>query len=405
VRILLVSHPPLDAELGAAQLALSLAAALRERGHDACAWSPEPLPAGTRWWNLWRRQRRALERFAAAHGPFEVIDAPAISVSRELARHGAVVARSVQPELRYLAHAVRSDLRQRRSPGALAHALQAAWQAAAVLGGWRRARTILCLGTDELGWMRRRFPGWAPKTRAYVCGLPAHERSALLAVRCRRRPAAPGSALRFLWIGRWAAHKGTRRLLRFLAERAAASPQEVFTLAGCGTLAERDVPAAWLRSGRVRIVPSFHRAELPALLAAHEVGLFTSDVEGWGLSLNEMLESGMTVFATEAGAVNDLRPYFPSTLRPFPPPREVELGLPEDLEASGYAERFSWPAIARSYERQLLGNERPDDDATAGSGAADPRAHERQVLGSERSDDAGAAESRVADARPRSAPP
>jgi glycosyltransferase involved in cell wall biosynthesis len=353
VRILLISHPPLAAELGAAQVALNLAAALRARGHDAMAWSPEPLPADTRWWGLWLHQRRAIEHVAAAAGPFDVIDTPAISSSRKLERYGAIVVRSIQPELRYLFHAVRGDLGQHPSPRALAHAVQAGVQSCAIVGGWRRARLIFCLGSYELAWMRRHFPSWSSKLRLYFNTLPAEERSAIAEVR-RRRGTRPAAGLRFLWMGRWTAHKGTRRLLRFLRERIAAAPYETFTLAGCGPRAEGDLPREWLRGGQVRLVPAFARAELPQLLASHQAGLFTSEVEGWGLNLNEMLESGMTVFATEAGAVGDLKPFFPLSLRPFPPPAEIEPTPLEDLDATGYYRRFSWPEIARCYERQVL---------------------------------------------------
>jgi glycosyltransferase involved in cell wall biosynthesis len=354
VKILLVSHPPLAAELGAAQAAMNLAAALRERGHDALAWSPEPLPVGTRSWNLWLRQRQAVERFAAAEGPFDVIDTPAISAGPELARRGRLVVRSIQPELRYLAHGVRSGLRHSSSPRSLARALMAAPPAGAILRGWRRARVILCLGTHELVWMRQRFPFWSSKLRLHYNAIAEQERPALAEIRRRRRctPAAAGT--RFLWIGRWTGHKGIRRLIELMAARIAASPSDLFTVAGCGPLAARDVPADWLRSGRVALVPSFTRSELPALLAAHQSGLFTSDVEGWGLNLIEMLESGLTVFATEAGAVADLRPYFPASLRPFPPPAAIEPRPLEDLDATDYYRRFSWPGIASSYEREAL---------------------------------------------------
>ncbi|HYL05878.1 MAG TPA: glycosyltransferase family 4 protein [Thermoanaerobaculia bacterium] len=351
MKILLVSHPPLAAELGAAQVALNLAAALRDRGHDARAWSPEPLPPGTRWWNLWLRQRRIIERFAAAAGPFDVVDTPALSASRELARHGALIVRSIQPELRYLWHNVRTDLGRHPSPRAAAHAVSGAHRAAAIASGWHRARAILCMGSHELAWMRRRFPCWSAKLGCYLYAPPPDERSSFAQVR-RARQAAPGPGRRFLWIGRWTAHKGTERLLRWLRERLAGAPEDVVTLAGCGPV-ERDLVPAWLRSGQVRVVPSFTRAELPALLAAHTVGLFTSEVEGWGISLNEMLESGMIVLATDAGAVGDLRPFFPVSLRPFPPPPTIASGPLEDLDANGYHRRFSWPEIALAYERQV----------------------------------------------------
>jgi hypothetical protein len=143
------------------------------------------------------------------------------------------------------------------------------------------------------------------------------------------------------------------RLLRFLGERAARHPDDTFTLAGCGPGAERDLPAHLLREGRVRLVPSFPRSDLPALLAAHDAGLFTSEVEGWGLSLNEMLEAGLTVYATPAGGVADLRPFWGGRLQPFPPPARPVESLPEpDLGA--YLSFFSWPEIARRYEEEVL---------------------------------------------------
>lgn len=356
MRILLVSHPSLSAELGAAQNALNLSAALRRRGHDAAAWSPEPLPCGTRWWNSWARQRQAIERYSGAQGPYDVIDTPAISATSRL-EHSCrrLVVRSVQPELRYLAADIRSDLTRHPSPRALLNAALGIPRAGAILAGWRRAHLILCQGTLELAWMRRRFPHWSGKLGLYECALADEDRTALAAVRSQRRKGFGHPAVRYLWIGRWATHKGTRRLVRFLTERITSSSTETFTLAGCGPRAELDLSADWLRAGRVRLVPTFSRAELPALLAAHDAGLFTSDVEGWGLSLNEMLESGLTVFATEAGAVADLKPFFPRSLRPFPPPHGFSPEpAPEDLAANGYLERFAWEAVAGEYERQVL---------------------------------------------------
>jgi glycosyltransferase involved in cell wall biosynthesis len=356
VRILIVSHPALDRESGAAQIALNLAAALGERGHDAVAWSPEPLPPDTRWWNVYQRQRRAIERFAAAAGPWDVIESPAVSATRRLARlarPGLLVVRDVQPELLYLRDALKRELRL-RSPRTLFHTLGGTLLAAALVGGWRRARLVLCLGSREREWMAAAFPRWEGKLRTYVTAPADAEKGALAEVRRRRAPTPPeGEGVRFLWIGRWTPHKGTAALLALIAARAGSNDR--FTLAGCGEGAERELPAEWLRSGRVRMIPTFRRAELPDLLSRHDAGLFTSEVEGWGLCLNEMLESGLPVFATEAGGVDDLRPYFPHALRPFPPAERSALPLPlEDLEANGYQARFHWRAIARAYEEAVL---------------------------------------------------
>lgn len=353
MKILLVSHPPLAAESGAAQITLNLAEALRARGHGVRTWSPEPLSPPSPWWDRWRRQRRAIERLVDAEGPFDVLDLPAVSVSPRLARAGFVVARSFQPELQYFACDLREQIR-RPSLRVPPHALYDATATAAILQGWRRSPVILCLGSLERAWMRRRFPRWAPKLRHYAVAPGPAERQALAAVRAQRRPPGGGSGTRFLWIGRWVAQKGTGDLLRFVSARAASHPEDTFTLAGCGPEAEREAPAGLLRTGRLRLVPSFSRRELPDLLAAHDAGLFTSRVEGWGLSLNEMLEAGLTVYATPAGGVADLQPFWSGRLLPFPPPP----GPPaagEEPDLASYLSFFSWPEIARRYEIEALG--------------------------------------------------
>jgi glycosyltransferase involved in cell wall biosynthesis len=352
MRILIVSHPALRPEYGAAQMALNLGAALRDRGHDAVAWSPEPLPPQVRWWDRWLWQRRRLEEHLRRHR-FDVVDTPAVSISRRVAASAPfVVARSVQPELLYQRAALRERRRilLPRSPHRLAAEAAAGWAASrAVVAGWRRAAAVLCLGSREAGWMRERFPWTAPKLAVYMNALSPADREALAAVRAGRRP-RPDGATRFLWIGRWVPHKGTRRLVRFLAERGASHPGDTFTLAGSGEEALRECPPELVSEGRVRTVPAFGRGGLPELLAGHDAGLFTSEVEGWGLSLNEMLESGLPTYATEAGGVEDLRPCYPKSLRPFPPPD----GPVPPAGDEPACDRFTWARIAERYEEDVL---------------------------------------------------
>jgi glycosyltransferase involved in cell wall biosynthesis len=352
----MVSHPPLSRELGAAQIALNLAQALTGRGHAALAWSPEPLPPGTRWWQYWQTQRRRLEEFAASSGPWDLIEAPGISLSPRLARLAPVVAREVQPELLYLADNLRSQLRSsaRRAARALIAAPYLSSSALAVLRGWRRARLIVCLGAQNHRWMSQRFPSWTGKLRSYVIAPSPAERAAFAKVRQERPARSPGAGARFLWIGRWASHKGKDRLLTFVCERAAAFPKDSFTLAGCGLAAARDCPRELLASGRLRLIPAFRREELPDLLAGHDAGLFTSTTEGWGLCLNEMLEAGLPVAATPAGGVEDLRPFWGHRLLPFPPPAEIPVADPDPVDLAHYLSYFSWEEIARRYEEEVL---------------------------------------------------
>jgi len=353
MRLLIVSHPPLSPEYGAAQAAINLAAALRRRGHEVVAWSPEPLPQA-RWWNRWRWQRLCLENYLAV-ARFDAIDLPAVSISRRVAVAAPTIARSVQPELRYFGCAVAAHLRRlpRGALGAAAHTAADLRVCGAILAGLHRARVILCLGTLELEWMRVRLPWTRTKLANYVDALAPEDQAVLAAVRAHRGlPRGPG--LRFLWIGRWVPQKGTRRLIAWIAARAALAPHDTLTVAGCGPDATRDLPRELLANGRIRVIESFGRDELPALLGDHDAGIFTSEVEGWGLSLNEMLESGLPVFATAAGGVPDLAPFFPASLRPFPPPLELESHSPEDPALSGYLNRFTWDRIAGAYEREVL---------------------------------------------------
>jgi len=181
--------------------------------------------------------------------------------------------------------------------------------------------------------------------------------------------------VRFLWIGRWAPHKGTRALVRFMRTWAVSHPEDRFTIAGCGSDAAPDLPESLVATGRLRLISTFTRDELPALLAEHDVGLFTSEAEGWGLSISEMIESGMPVAATRTGAVEDLEPLAPDAFLAFPPPRDLSQ---DDLPAVGnlelYLSRIHWPEIVRRYEEEMLlpltkeaGGPDPADPTSPGS--------------------------------------
>lgn len=356
MRILLITHAPLEPEYGAAQAAQNLANGLRERGHTVVLRTTEPLPTDARWWNVWRYQRRRVEELLAQEAPVDAVDLPALLVSRQVASRASVIVRSVQPELLYFRDGLRAMTARR--PAAPLHwllnTIVILRQTAAVLAGWRRAALILCQGSRERNWMAEAFPFTRSRLGIYYNAPSPADQETLRRIRAHRR-ARQGAGVRFLWIGRWASHKGTDVLLRWLRERAISSPHDRLTLAGTGESARADCPEELLVSGRLQLIPTFQRDRLPELLREHDAGLFTSTVEGWGLCLNEMLESGLPVFATEAGGACDLAPFFARGLRPFPPPAEVAVEPPgDDLEANGYYQRFSWPAIAAAYEAAVI---------------------------------------------------
>lgn len=351
MRILIVSHPPIEERFGAAQLALGLAFGLRESGHDVRVWSPSTLLRESSAASADRRRGPALAELCAREGPFDVVDAPAIDISYLRGSGATLVARSVQPDLRYAR--IESIAALRRFPHRPSTWRQAAAllrRRAAIERGWRDASHVLCLGSLELEWMRARYPGLIAKMSTYIAApLPVRRASALV-IRAARNPERRGAGRnRFVWIGRWTTHKGTEALVRWMVANAGESQTWTVTLAGCGLVNDRRI-AKLVASGRVEIVPEFASDDWVRLLGDQDAGLFTSQVEGWGLSLQEMLEIGLPVFATHAGAAADLEGYFPTQLRRFPPDLTAgPVSLASDPLSPDYLRRFEWRSIAREY--------------------------------------------------------
>ena len=352
MRVLIVSPNPIVRELGASQMAINLAGALRELGVNVVLWE---LPSYERksWWLPgfvgWRKD---LVQYIGSNGPFDVIDAPAQAITSQLRSHALCVARSVQPQLSYLW----ANLKHARISNAkdilwfLRNCAAALYEAWMLIGGWSNSHLILCLGSLERDWMIRKFPIWRTKIRYYLNAISNEDRYCLEKIRKSRKPRPYSSGIRFLWIGRWVAHKGVHLLVPFINEWTTNHPLDTFTIAGCGLGPYPEISQNAIPNNRLKIIPYFARAELPAILSFHDVGLFTSTDEGWGLVLNEMLESGMPVYATRAGGVSDLGPVVSQLLRKFPPDtgdlyQEIEM----PLDWRNYGQSFSWAAIASRY--------------------------------------------------------
>lgn len=348
MRLLLVQPSALERRAGAAQIAINLGEALRQVGHDVEIYSPRFKLGRGFWWARERRARRALSDFLVESRAFDVVDAPPWLVPPLGQRF---VARSVQPELEYLAVGEqRAGSGRMPAPRRFVHRLHAASVRRGVVRGWRLASRILCLGTADLEQMRLRFPALLPSLRMYRACPSSDDREALRRALLSRRAPVRLEEARFLWIGRWSPHKGLDLLAAFARDFFAAYPNARLTLAGTGTVDVSWEGFDFRAIPSVRILATFERSELGTLLAEHDAGLFTSEVEGWGLGMQEMLESGLPVYAVEAGAVSDLRSWFPTLLRPFPP--VVDGRLPDRVSAESlgaYDASFRWPTLAAEY--------------------------------------------------------
>jgi glycosyltransferase involved in cell wall biosynthesis len=355
MRILIVCPCPIQPELGAAQVHLNLAAGLRGLGHDVRVWSPFPLPQ-VHFAGVVLKMRTMLGALLRSGEAFDVVDCPPyLLCSAFVDAKTTWVARSVQPDILYFLESLRSQVRG--SVSAMTRtAARAAWMigiAALIQRGWSVSDVVMCFGRRERAWVADWFPWLRPKLRSYDGAISEADRAELACVRRARRPRSGDRPVRYLWIARWAEHKGTDTLLAFLRTRVAEATHERFTIAGCGLQGEQAL-APLVGSGRVRVVPGFARSELPGLLASHDAGLFTSRVEGWGLVVNEMVESGLPVYATIAGGVEDIRSVLGPFIQDFPPPPGALLPSPPTDEALAcYEARFSWPTIAASYAESI----------------------------------------------------
>jgi glycosyltransferase involved in cell wall biosynthesis len=360
MRIVIASHSPLQPELGAAQVHMNLASTLRGLGHEVRLWSPS-FGAATHWSTWLLRVRAQWRAFLSTAGAFDVVDTPAFLVNSRAEVAGAVrVCRNVQPDIQYFLETLRA--KDTTSVGAATKATGlAAYLAAAsawVCRGWSMADIVMCHTSSEC----RRIGRWCPwlkhKLTAFDGALADGDRDALGSVRRARRARPADAPLRYIWIGRWVEHKGTRLLEDFLGERLEDATRDEFTVAGCGARGAEAL-ASLARSSRLRVIPSFVRSELPELLAQHDAGLFTSRVEGWGLVLNEMLEAGLPVYATDAGGVEDLRSVLGESIQSFPPRAGAVLPDPPLPPAlARYDARFSWKAVADRYLESLRDYER-----------------------------------------------
>lgn len=361
LRILVVTHAPLLPEVGAGQMALNLAEAFRQQGHAVTCWSPHPMQASTHWWaelQNWQFMRLKLDEFLNTQNSFDVIDCYPLLLTRRVAESGCAIARSVQPDILYRL----SEIQNSQCNGFKAIALKVFHSflilpyLSLLLQSWRRANYIFCLGSIELEWMKKWFPWWMSKLVSYNNALSHQEQIQLAEIRsCRQR--REGEGCRFLWIGRWTHHKGITELIEFIQKHIPLNPKDTFTIAGCGTYAEKYFPSRFLQSGNIRMISSFERNQLYPLLENHDIGLFTSRVEGWGLVLNEMLESGMPIFATRAGGVTDLSVFFPDMIKPFPPQSDGVIDITScsnKTDMKDYYQVFSWLTIAENYIKEVI---------------------------------------------------
>jgi glycosyltransferase involved in cell wall biosynthesis len=300
MRILLSTHHNLDSNAGAPGSMMSIAAALRELGHEVVLRSFDDLPS------MWSLQRKMVSYpwsfalFARRHArTFDVVDAHTGDAwVWSLLRNG----RSSPPlvvhsqGIEHLAH--EATLRE-----AQAGHVQLSHKYPLYHGGWRlreveitlrRSEGAVFLNRGERDWAETRFSLDASRCFVIHHGLPRE----LLGLRLPEPDEE--NTIRVAQIGTYIHRKGTVWAAAALDELMATHPRVGATF--LGTHRSRDIVLRDFRPEhheRVRVVESFSRSKLPALLRGHQIVLSASLSEGFGMALLEGMACGLAAVSTD----------------------------------------------------------------------------------------------------------
>ncbi|WGM31829.1 glycosyltransferase family 4 protein [Brevundimonas sp. NIBR11] len=139
-----------------------------------------------------------------------------------------------------------------------------------------------------------------------VAGLKGENQIAVVPLGVDSGPVKPRdftvAAIRILWWGSWTERKGRAYLPRTLELIAREVPEVTLTIGGCSS-----EKASILRAfgpamaSRVEVLPFVSRAQQSDIMDEHDVFLFPSISEGFGLALLEAMSRGMPCVTTYTG--------------------------------------------------------------------------------------------------------
>ncbi len=323
-RVLLGIHHQLDPNLGAPGVTLALGHALVELGCDVSYFGFEEAFPGVSSHSAWHSVRFpwALAAWLARNaGRFDVLDIttgdawPWVRLGRPGARRRhALITRS-----HGLEHVVSEQLRADARSGLA----RLSWKYPLYHGGFRLWEVrqslllsdhVVLLNPLDRDYARQRLGVPAERISLIRHGLPEP-------FRALPPPELPADGpLRLAFVGTWIQRKGREDVV---AVAHALHEQGVsFTLSLLGTgVDESEVVAAFSAPvrERLRVVPRYRHEELPGLLRGHEVLLFPSHAEGYGMALVEAMACGLAPVATPVGVA-------PEVVRDGETGRQVPIG-------------------------------------------------------------------------------
>jgi glycosyltransferase involved in cell wall biosynthesis len=304
LRILLTVHHVLDVDSGAPGATHRLADEYRKLGHDVAIFSLDDLPP--------RLPVKAKEllfplfvafriRSAQKSEPLHIVDASTGDAwlwslfRRRGTGRPLLVTRS--HGLEHMAHFQRLEESRRGH-------LHLSWKYPLYRGGLhlaevscslRRADLVLLLNRQDRAYATDRLAVDLRRIRLVAHGLPDE----FIGLPLEPTPLERGSEIAIAQIGTYDVYKGTRYSARALMSTLESHPEARVSFLGAGCPTERvlsDFPASF--HSRIRVVPRYQRSRLPALLAGHQIKLFPTLSEGFGLALLEAMACGLAPVVT-----------------------------------------------------------------------------------------------------------
>jgi glycosyltransferase involved in cell wall biosynthesis len=304
LKILLTVHHALEEDSGAPGATCRLASEYRRMGHIVEVYSLDDLPGF-----LPPRLKELLFPLFVARtipraqktGSLNVVDASTGDAwlwgLRRRGRRGNTLLVTRAHGLEHTAHLSRLEERRRGH-------LHLSWKYALYRGGLhlhevacslRRADLVLLLNGDDRTHAVERLGVDARRIRIVAHGLPDE----LVGLPLEPTPLEPGTRVRIAQIGTYDQHKGVRYSAAALDEILERHPEVSVSFLGTGCPRTRvlDDFKPSLRP-RIEVVPRYRRIELPALLAGHQIKLFPTLSEGFGLVLIEAMACGLVPVVT-----------------------------------------------------------------------------------------------------------
>lgn len=310
-RVLLGIHHPLDPDLGAPGVTLTLGHALTELGCEVSYFGFGEAFPGVTSYSAWHSLRFpwGLSRWLARNaGRFDVLDIttgdcwPWARIGRPGAkRRHALITRS---------HGLEQVVSEQLRADARAGLARLSWKYPLYHGGFRLWEVrqsllvsdhVVLLNPMDRDYARDRLGVPAERISLIPHGLPEPFRALP-----PPEPITEGP-LRLAFVGTWIQRKGREDVVAVARELYEQGVAFSLSLMGTGT-GEAEVLESFPASvrERIRVVPRYRHAELPSLLREHEVLLFPSHAEGYGMALIEAMACGLAPLSTPVGVAPEV---------------------------------------------------------------------------------------------------